>query len=405
MNGTLSMGKSSMAGLSATDASMAKPPTLLFWETTRACNLSCKHCRAIPIKAMEDDELSTEQARDLIRQSASLGVRIFVFSGGEPLMRPDLFELITFARSLKMQVALATNGTMLDESWIQKIIDSGVGRVSVSIDSHIASVHDKFRGEDGAFDAAINGMELMKKMGQSFQINTTVTRRNMDSLDKAVSLAEDIGADALHLFFLVPVGCGLEIPENERITADEYEKLLHWFAREMRKSSMEMRATCAPHLQRVILQMKKELDQIKVADSSSNSTGHRGGHSGSIGHPGGHPHETGHPGSIGHSRHKTSKGCLAGSGIVFVSSKGDVRPCGYMNHTVGNILQSSLDDLWHKDETMISLRDEGALTGICGGCSFRFKCGGCRSRALAVSGDLFGDEPMCAYGVSQVKAR
>jgi len=138
-----------------------------------------------------------------------------------------------------------------------KIIDSQVGRVSVSIDSHKAEIHDAFRGEEGAFDAAINGMKLMQKMGQSFQINTTVTRRNMNSLDQAIALAENIGADALHLFFLVPVGCGLEIPDNERITADEYEQLLHWFALEMQKSSIEMRATCAPHLQRVLLQIKK----------------------------------------------------------------------------------------------------------------------------------------------------
>jgi radical SAM protein with 4Fe4S-binding SPASM domain len=339
---------------------------------------------------MEDDELNTDQAEELIRQAAELGVRIFVFSGGEPLMRPDLFHLIGLAKSLNMQVALATNGTMLNDDFVQKIIDSGVSRVSVSIDSHEAQAHDQFRGQVGAFDAAINGMILMRKLGQPFQINTTVTRRNMNSLDKAVSLAEDIGAAALHLFFLVPVGCGLEIPENERITAEEYETLLHWFAGKMKESSMEMRATCAPHLQRVILQTNGLSKKTEATQTT------------------GHPQATGHGDTIGHGNtmghgHKVSKGCLAGSGIVFVSSKGDVRPCGYMNLTVGNILDAPLEDLWHNDPNMIALRDSNSLTGHCGDCSFRFKCGGCRSRALAVSGDLFGDEPMCTWGANRKK--
>ena len=366
----------------SSDEISVRPPRLLFWETTRACNLSCQHCRAVPVKVVEPDELSTEQSKKLICQAAELGVGIFVFSGGEPLMRPDLFELVALAKEKKMHVALATNGTLLDETWVDKIKTSGIARVSVSIDSHIAFEHDQFRGEEGAFEKAIEGMKLMKKVDLPFQINATVTRRNMKSLGKIVSLAENIGASALHLFFLVPVGCGLEIPESERITANEYEDLLHWFAGEIRTSSIEMRATCAPHLQRVLLQTKTrgahKLDTSAMKGHPSSISGH---HSAMKGHP-------------------MSKGCLAGSGIVFVSSKGDVKPCGYMDHVVGNMLDTPLNKLWYDNVTLQNLRTPKSLTGSCGSCSFRFKCGGCRSRALADSGDMFGDEPMCSWNDS-----
>ncbi len=343
-----------------------RPPRLLFWESTKACNLKCQHCRAVPINKPAADELSTEEALKLIESAAALGVKIFVFSGGEPMLRPDLSLLIAKVRELKMEAAIATNGTLLTDDVVQSWLDLGVARVSVSIDGATAKVHDEFRGEDGSFDAALRGMASLRKLGLPFQVNTTVTRQNMYSLSEVIDLAEGLGACAVHLFFLVPVGCGAEIPESGRISAEEYENLLQWFADERERRTIELRATCAPHLQRVVLQKKK------AAESRQQT-------------------RKGHPAGV-------SKGCLAGVGIVFVGSRGGVQPCGYMPLVVGNIRNDALERLWKEDELLRGLRSPQSLTGACGECVYRRVCGGCRARALAVTGDVFGDEPMCQWG-------
>ena len=348
-----------------TDSKQVRPPRLLFWETTKACNLKCKHCRAVPILKPAPDELNEEEALGLIDSAADLGVKIFVFSGGEPLLRPDLLDLIDRVRHHGMEAAIATNGTLLDAAIVQEIHNRRVARVSVSLDGATASVHDTFRGQPGSFGQALDGMKWLDRFMQPFQVNTTVTRQNMHSLGQMIDLAQEVGACAVHLFFLVPVGCGAEIPESERISADEYEDLLQWFADERVRRSIELRATCAPHLQRVERQRKKAAD---VGDSLK-------------GHPAG-----------------MSKGCLAGTGIVFVGSRGGVQPCGYMPLVVGNVRKTKLKRLWRENDLLLGLRSPDSLTGACGKCAFRRVCGGCRARALAISGDVFGDEPMCQWG-------
>ena len=348
-----------------TDKKQVRPPRLLFWETTKACNLKCQHCRAVPIIKPAPDELSEEEALKLIDEAAELGVKIFVFSGGEPLLRPDLMSLIDRVRLHNMEAAVATNGTLLTYAIVQEFRNKGVARVSVSLDGATPSVHDSFRGEPGSFKEAMAGLACLQRFEQPFQVNTTVTKQNMHSLAQIIDLAQEAGACAVHLFFLVPVGCGAEIPESERISAEEYENLLQWFADEKELRSIELRATCAPHLQRVVRQRKKDTN--------------RGG----IG--------KGHPAGM-------SKGCLAGDGIVFVGSRGGVQPCGYMPLVVGNVRETALKRLWSENELLKGLRSPTSLTGACGKCAFRRVCGGCRARALAVSGDVFGDEPMCQWG-------
>ena len=348
-----------------TDKKQVRPPRLLFWETTKACNLKCQHCRAVPIVRPAPDELTEEEALSLIDSAADLGVKIFVFSGGEPLLRPDLMKLIDRVRHHEMEAAVATNGTLLTYAIAQQFRNKGVARVSVSLDGATADVHDSFRGEPGSFDKALAGLACLRRFEQPFQVNTTVTKQNMHTLHEVIDLAQEAGACAVHLFFLVPVGCGAEIPESERISADEYEDLLQWFADERERRSIELRATCAPHLQRVVRQRKK------AADVGGSLKGHPAG---------------------------VSKGCLAGDGIVFVGSRGGVQPCGYMPLVVGNVREIELKRLWGENELLIGLRSPDSLTGACGKCAFRRVCGGCRARALAVSGDVFGDEPMCLWG-------
>lgn len=354
-------------------------PRLLFWETTKACNLRCRHCRAVPTDEPGPGELTAEEGRRLVDEAADLGVRIFVFSGGEPLLRPDLFELIERARARGMEAAVATNGTKLTAEIAAAFRRLGVARVSVSFDGPDAATHDGFRGIPGAFDAARAGLAHLRLAGQPFQINTTVTRENMDHLVEMVDMAEREGAAALHFFFLVPVGCGAEIPPHQRITPDEYERLLGWFADECDRRTLEMRATCAPHLQRIVAQRRGAARAAGQAAGAAPAA--------APGHPGGHPG----------GAHVT-RGCLAGSGIVFVGCDGTLQPCGYMPLVVGSIRDASLTSIWQGSRVLADLRDPGSLTGSCGRCAFRFRCGGCRARALAASGDALGDEPMCVWG-------
>jgi len=282
-------------------------------------------------------------------------------------MTPAPPPLIERVRASGMGAAVATNGTLLHDGLVEAFRRLGVSRVSVSLDGPTAAVHDEFRGIPGSFDEALAGMDVLARHGQPFQMNTTVTRANMHDLGSMLDLAERVGAAALHLFFLVPVGCGAEIPAGERITPAEYEDLLQWFADERERRSIELRATCAPHLQRILLQRGR-----------GRAAEHEGRHPGGSMTPG--------------------KGCLAGTGIVFVGSNGDVQPCGYMPLVVGRVPATDLAQIWNEHEVLQGLRDEGNLTGACGTCAFRKRCGGCRARALALSGDLYGDEPMCSWG-------
>jgi MoaA/NifB/PqqE/SkfB family radical SAM enzyme len=205
------------------------PLRLLFWETTAGCNLACVHCRRLDVaRAMSRDDLSTQQARELIRSLAEMGKPIVVFSGGEPLMRPDLFDLAAEAHGLGLPMALATNGTIMDEHVAQRTVEAGFRRVSISFDGPDAHTHDRFRGIDGAFESSVRGFQLLRERGMSMQMNTTVAKHNHGKLDRMYQLAAELKADALHVFMLVPVGCGMSLSEEMLLDAEEYEKALNW---------------------------------------------------------------------------------------------------------------------------------------------------------------------------------
>src|SRR5271157_2600021 len=229
-------------------------PRLIFWEVTKGCNLRCIHCRATATELSSINDLPTTKALNIIKQVSQLSLPILVLSGGEPLFRKDIFELASYGRDCGLRVALATNGTLVSKEVAHKIVDAGVRRVSISLDGADAATHDAFRGIPGAFDQALRGLRNLKDLGMSVQINMTIARHNAHQLPDVLGLARKLGADALHTFLLVPVGCGVDIASEQMIDPQEYERMLHWFYDQSLEGGIELKATCAPHYFRVAKQ-------------------------------------------------------------------------------------------------------------------------------------------------------
>jgi radical SAM protein with 4Fe4S-binding SPASM domain len=317
---------------------------IIAWEITSACNLSCKYCRASASSEPDPEELSTEEALVFIEQVAPLHPML-ILSGGEPLLRSDIFRLARAASDMGLRVSLATNGTLLAPEVVDQIAASGIGRVSISLDGTSAERHDALRG-DGSFRRAMLGIESLRgKM--DFQINFTVTRKSQDQVSDVFRLAEDLGAKALHFFFLVPTGRGRQ---DDLISPESQEKLLEMIDKKREATRLEVQVTCAPQYARI----------------SRPRMGMR-----------------------------RSGGCLAGISFAFISRKGEVYPCGYLPLKAGSIREKSFGEIWETSPLFLALR-ERELKGKCGACSYRATCGGCRARAFA-SGDLMGSDPMCSW--------
>ena len=317
---------------------------IIAWETTSTCNLSCSYCRAAASSEPDPEELNTEEALAFIEQVAPFHP-LLILSGGEPLLRPDIFRLARAAVDMGMRVSLATNGTLLAPAVVDQIVASGIGRISISLDGASSERHDTLRG-DGSFQRAMLGIENLRGK-VDFQINFTVTRKNQDQVSNVFRLAENLGAKALHFFFLVPTGRGRE---EDLISPECQEKLLEMIDLRGAAMSLEVQVTCAPQYARI-------------------------------------------------SRPKEGKrragGCLAGISFAFISRKGEVYPCGYLPLKAGSIREKSFGEIWETSPLFLALR-ERELKGKCGACSYSQVCGGCRARAFA-SGDLMGSDPLCGW--------
>lgn len=320
---------------------------IIAWETTAACNLKCSYCRASATALPDEGELSTEEALAFIDEVAPLKPML-ILSGGEPLLRPDIFDLARHAAELGLRVSLATNGTLIDRGAADQIAASGISRVSVSLDGASEEKHDRSRGP-GSFQAALAGIESLRDK-VDFQINFTISRKNADDVLAIIGFSEALGAKALHFFFLVPTGRGRE---EDLISAEQQEELLRMIDREGSERSLEIQVTCAPQYAR-------------MTDTRLTGTSDR----------------------------KHSGGCLAGSRFVFISRKGEVYPCGYLPLLAGSIRERRFMEIWESSPVLEALRKR-ALKGRCGDCSFRQACGGCRARAFALTGDFLGPDPLC----------
>ncbi len=324
------------------------------WETTRRCPLRCRHCRGSARDELQAGELDTGEGKRLIDAVAEAAGRLLIFTGGEPLTRPDLYPLLEYARERGLRTALAACGPSLDERTTERLRRAGVARISVSLDSHAAPAHDRFRGVDGAFAAALAGLDNARRAGLPFQVNTTVTRHNLEHLPQILELVIRLGAVAWDVFFLVPVGRGEQLA-GEAMSAEESEMVLRWLAEVRERSPIPVQVTCAPQLARVL------------AESPTLSG-------------------------------QSARGCMAGRGFLFISHRGVLQPCGFLDVPCGDLRQAdfNLSELLRTSPTLAALRHPEDLRGSCGACRYRQACGGCRARAKAAGGDILGPEPTCS---------
>jgi radical SAM protein with 4Fe4S-binding SPASM domain len=384
---------------------------LVFWETTKACNLTCKHCRAVPQRQLGPRELNTARAFDLMDAIAEVTKPVFVLSGGEPLYRPDLFDIAEYGVATGFRMALATNGTLVTDRVAARIADTGISRVAISLDGAVAATHDNFRGVQGAHALAVRALRALRGEGVSVQINSTIAKHNVTELPAMLDLALEIGADALHLFMLVPVGCGLEIAPAQMLPGDEYERVLRWFDEQSKTCPIDLKATCAPHYYRIRAQRleseRRRGDfsgtfiapgtQAKAAPMlvrlKPDATGVGAGDSvvaSGFGRTSGGRHP-------GQQLSAMTKGCLAGTSVCFVSNEGQVYPCGYLPVSAGDTRVQRFKDIWTRSEVFEQLRNPQALEGKCGQCRYDAICGGCRARAYADTGSFLAEEPFCTY--------
>ncbi|MDR0466368.1 MAG: heme b synthase [Deltaproteobacteria bacterium] len=337
---------------------------LIAWEVTRSCNLACRHCRAEAHPEPFPGELNTQEAKALIDGFSEVGNPIIIFTGGEPMMRRDVCELTAYASSRGLRCVFSPNGTLIDAENAVRLKNSGVQRCSISIDGPDAASHDAFRGVPGAFDASMRGIGHLQQAGLDFQINTTVTRDNLASFKSIFELCERVGAKAWHIFLLVPTGRAAGLADQV-ITAQEYEDTLHWFHDFRKRTSMHLKATCAPHYYRIMRQRARE-EGVGVTTENFGMDA-------------------------------VTRGCLGGVGFCFISHVGQVQPCGYLALDCGNVRTTPFPEIWRKAPRFQELRAQSAYKGKCGTCEYHKVCGGCRARAFSMTGDHMGSEPLCVY--------
>lgn len=337
---------------------------LVAWEMTRSCNLNCVHCRAAAERGPYPGELDTDRCLEILDQVAQVGQPIVILTGGEPLLRKDIFELAQHGTELGFRMVMATNGTLVTPEIAEKMKSSGIKRVSISIDGATAREHDQFRKVEGAFEASLQSIEWLKRERIEFQINTTVTRHNVHQVREILHLAVNLGAVAHHIFLLVPTGRARDMV-NQEIDALEYEKLLHWFHDMRDQVPLHLKATCAPHYYRILRQEAHARGEKVDFDT--------------------------------YGLDAVTRGCLGGTSFCFISHDGVVQPCGYLELICGDLKRSSFGAVWRDSEIFKRLRDFSGYGGKCGRCEYLKFCGGCRARAFEASGDYMAEEPLCVY--------
>lgn len=337
---------------------------MVAWELTRGCNLACVHCRASAERGPYAGELSTRECLRVMDEMASISRPVIILTGGEPLLRNDIFDLARYGSGKGFRMVMATNGTLITEEIVREMKASGIQRISISLDGPDAQTHDAFRKVSGAFEGALQGIELAKKGSLEFQINTTITQANLHLIEDILRLAVALGAVAHHIFLLVPTGRGKEM-KDQGISALDYEKTLEWFYEQRERVPLQLKATCAPHYYRILRQRAKK-DGRKIAIQREGLDA-------------------------------TTRGCLGGISFCFISHVGQVQPCGYLEVNSGNVREKPFHEIWITSGVFRNLRNTEAYQGKCGRCEFRKVCGGCRARAYESSGDYMAEEPYCVY--------
>ncbi|MCL4843713.1 MAG: radical SAM protein [Bryobacteraceae bacterium] len=329
----------------------SQAPFLVIWETTQACDLACRHCRASAVPDRHSGELSTAEARRMLDQVKAFGDPLLVFTGGDPLKRADLFDLIGYSVSIGLRTTVTPSATpLLTSAAVERFRDCGVSRMAVSLDGPDAQSHDGFRGVAGSFDTTIEALRAARRVGLETQINTTVSRFSMEKLARIAQVVGDEGATLWSVFFLVVTG---RAQLDDDLTAEEYEQVFEFLYETSLHAPFQIKTTEAQHYRRYVAQ-----------------------------------------------RRKSARGLLPindGKGFMFVSHTGEIFPSGFLEVSAGNVRQNALQEAYRGSALFQVLRDPDSFAGKCGGCEYRNLCGGSRSRAYALTGDYAGSDPRCVY--------
>ncbi len=332
-------------------------PFLISWNITKRCNLKCRHCYldASELTSLKG-ELSTDEAFALVDDIASINSNaMLILTGGEPLLRDDVFDISSYASKKGLMVVLGTNGAMIDDNAACKIKESNIKGVGISIDSVKSKFHDDFRGCEGAWEKTVSGIEALKRHNIDFQLQITVTKNNYDEIPAVIEYAHKKGARAVNIFFLVCTGRGQEMAD---ITPKEYEAMLVYLAKAQKEyeDKIMVRARCAPHFLRVVQEINPDSEIMKGATS----------------------------------------GCLAGTHYFRITPEGDVMPCPYLPTVARNIRKQKLSQIWQDADIFKTLRNPN-YSGNCKDCEFNDVCGGCRARAFAEKNDIMAEDSWCEY--------
>jgi radical SAM protein len=345
-------------------------PFTAIWEVTQACDLACAHCRASAQPDRDPMELSTDEGKRLIDQIAALKVPVFVLTGGDPIKRPDLFELIEHARAVGVRVSLTPSATpLLTRDIVVRLKEAGLARLAVSMDGASAETHDAFRGMSGSFARTLDAVRWANDICLPVQINTTFSRRNIAEIEDIVSLMERLKITLWSVFFLVPTGRG---KLNDLLSAEEFESVFARVYSLSRTASFDVKSTEAQHYRRFVLQQRVSARKLELGVDSV--------HERSVD-------------AIG----RAPRGLNDGKGFVFISHKGEVFPSGFLPLSAGNIRKEELASIYRDSPLFRDLRDTSKLEGKCGSCEFKEICGGSRARAYALTGNPHAEEPSCSY--------
>jgi len=330
---------------------------IVSWNVTNACNLSCPHCYRDAGEKREE-ELNTQEAKMLLQQISQAGFKIMIFSGGEPLMREDIFELVEYAQKLGLRPVFGTNGTLISSEIANKLKSSGAAAMGISLDSISPEKHDKFRGVPGSFQKTLDGIKNCREAGLRFQIHTTVMDWNYDEIEDMTDMAVEIGASAHHIFFLVPTGRAVSLTKHI-MQPEKYEELLERILEKQKQVPIELKPTCAPQFMRIAKQKG-----IKT---------------------------------------RFSRGCIAGIAYCLINPVGDVQPCAYLDIKLGNVRKTSFTEIWKNNPVLKELRTMD-YSGACGVCKYKAICGGCRARAAYYhDGDYMAEETWCVYSSKNLR--
>jgi len=335
---------------------------IVAWELTKKCMLNCKHCRAEAENISYENELSFDEAKLIIDSLSKELPVLLILTGGEPLMRQDIFEIASYAYSKRIMVVMATCGSLITNETICKLKASGVQKLSFSIDGFDELSHDEFRGQKGAFNEVVRAANLSKEHSMLFQINTTLTRSNSQYLERINNFANELGADLHDIFIMIPTGRADNI-RDELLDSEQYDEVLSWVAQEVLLARRKIRVTCAPHYSRIFNETSKKLGIVPNPNSRKPSP------------------------------------CMGGKNFFFISHTGQLYPCGFFPVEGGNLRKNNYDfgKISAESKLFTELKNQKLYKGKCSICSYFSSCGGCRARALSINSGYLGDEPFCSY--------